>query len=35
MEFSQLIEYKMKNALFEKLYKKCGGEASLSPFDEK
>ena len=35
MKFSQLIEYKMRNILFEKSYTKYGGETSPRPFSGK
>ena len=31
-EFGQLIEYNTRNTFFEKLYTKCGGKPSPSPF---
>ena len=34
-KFVQLIEYNMQNIFLEKLYTKCGGEASPRPFYEK
>ena len=35
MKFGQLIEYNMTNIFLEKLYTKCGGETSPTPFSEK
>ena len=35
VEFSQLIEYSMKNVFLEKSWTKCGGEASQKPFYKK
>ena len=32
MKLGQLITYKMKNIIFEKLYTKCGGEIVPDPF---
>ena len=32
MKIAQLIEYNIKNIFLEKLYTKCGGEASLRVF---
>ena len=35
MKFGQLLECNMGNIFLEKLYAKCGGEASPRPFSEK
>ena len=35
MKFGQLIDYNMRTIFIEKLYAKCGGETSQSPFSEK
>ena len=35
MKFSQLLEYNMKNFVFEKLHTKCGAEAIPGPFSKK
>ena len=35
MKFGQLLECNMGNIFLEKLYAKCGGEASSRPFSEK
>ena len=35
MKFGQLIEYKMRNIILEKLYLKCGGETILKTLFEK
>ena len=34
MEFGQLIEYDMRNILFEKSYSKCGGETIPRTFSK-
>ena len=35
MKFGQLIEYDTRNIFIEKLFAKCGGEASPRPFYKK
>ena len=35
MKYSQVIEYDMSNIFLEKLYTKCGGEASSRSFFKK
>ena len=35
MEFSQLIEYNMRNIFLERSYIKCGGETIPTPFFKK
>ena len=35
MKFGQLIEYNMRNIIFEKSYTKCGGETIPRPFSKK
>ena len=35
MKFGQLIEYNMRNIIFEKSYTKYGGEISPRPFSGK
>ena len=35
MKFGQLIEYNMRNIIFEKSYIKRGGKTSFRPFSEK
>ena len=32
MKFGKLIQYNMRNILLENLFRKCGGEPSLTPF---
>ena len=34
VKFGQLIEYNMRNILFEKSYTKCGGESIPRPFSK-
>ena len=35
MKFGQLIEYNIRNIFLEKLFTKCGEEASPSPFHKR